>query len=92
QLAGQNNLYASLIIAQAILESGYGHSNVASIYHNLFNIIGAFNGQSVTISSGTYRAYDNFDQSLVDYINLMLHGTTWNSKIYAGSWKVNSDS
>ena len=76
QLAGQNNLYASLIIAQAILESGYGHSNVASIYHNLFNIIGAFNGQSVTISSGTYRAYDNFDQSLVDYINLMLHGTT----------------
>ncbi|MGL4334503.1 MAG: glucosaminidase domain-containing protein [Lactococcus garvieae] len=92
QLAGQNNLYASLIIAQAILESGYGHSNVAAIYHNLFNIIGAFNGQSVTISSGTYRAYENFDQSLVDYINLMLHGTTWNSKIYAGSWKVNSAS
>lgn len=21
----------------------------------------------------------------------MLHGTTWNSKIYAGSWKVDSD-
>lgn len=91
QLAGQNDLYASLIIAQAILESGYGRSNVASIYHNLFNIIGAFNGQSVTISSGTYRAYDTYDQSLVDYINLMLHGTTWNNKIYAGSWKTNSE-
>lgn len=91
QLAGENDFYASLIIAQAILESDYGHSNIALHAHNLFNIIGSFNGQSMTVSSGSYRAYASYDQSLVDYIKLMLHGTTWNSKIYAGSWKANSE-
>lgn len=92
QLATQNNLYASLIIAQAILESDYCQSNIVLNSHNLFNIVGAFNGQSITVSSGTYRAYETYDQSLIDYINLMKNGTTWDNELYISSWKTNSKS
>ena len=91
-LAGQNNLYASIIIAQAILESGYGTSYIASDYHNLFNITGSYQGQSVSVPGiGAFRAYPNYDDSLVDYINLMLNGTDYNKKLYAGTWKSNND-
>lgn len=98
-LAGKNNLFASIILAQAILESGYGQSNMAQKYFNIFNITGAYLGKSVTFQTqefaGTnpyftqqsFRVYSNYDQSLDDYINLMLKGTTWNPDIYAGSWK-----
>lgn len=37
-LAGKNNLYASIILAQAILESGSGQSNMSQQYFNIFNI------------------------------------------------------
>ena len=87
QVAGENNLYASVIIAQAILESGHGTSTIATDDHNLFNITGSYNGKSVNTSVGTFRSYDTYDQSLIDYINLMLHGTTYNKFLYAGTWK-----
>ena len=92
ELAEKNDLYASLIIAQAILESGYGHSAVSLYAHNLFNITGAYEGEAMTISSGSYRAYGSYDASLMDYVRLMLEGTTWNNQIYAGTWKTNSKS
>lgn len=41
-LAGKNNLYASIILAQAILESGSGQSNMSQQYFNIFNITGAY--------------------------------------------------
>ena len=36
-LAGKNNLYASIILAQAILESGSGQSNIENI--KIFSIL-----------------------------------------------------
>lgn len=102
-LAGKNNLYASVILAQAILESGSGKSNMTQDYHNIFNITGSYLGKSVSFQTLEYannkpfwtkqsfRIYNSFDESLDDYINLMIKGTTWNSKIYAGSWKSQAD-
>lgn len=100
-MAGKNNLYASIIIAQAILESGYGNSNLFKDDFNIFNIKGTFLGNSVAIYTIEYdaqghpyqikqdfRSYANYEQSLADYITLMLKGTTWNEKIYAGTWKT----
>ncbi|WP_096815952.1 amidase domain-containing protein [Lactococcus cremoris] len=98
-LAGKNNLYASIILAQAILESGSGQSNMTQQYFNIFNITGAYLGKPISFKteefSGnnpyyieqSFRVYSNYDQALDDYINLMIKGTTWNSEIYAGAWK-----
>ncbi|KEY61078.1 amidase domain-containing protein [Lactococcus cremoris] len=98
-LAGKNNLYASIILAQTILESGSGQSNMTQQYFNIFNITGAYLGKSISFKteefSGnnpyyieqSFRVYSNYDQALDDYINLMIKGTTWNSEIYAGAWK-----
>lgn len=41
-LAGKNNLFASIILAQAILESGSGQSDMAVNYFNIFNITGSY--------------------------------------------------
>ena len=81
-LAGKNNLYASIILAQAILESGSGQSNMTQQYFNIFNITGAYLGKSISFKteefSGnnpyyieqSFRVYSNYDQALDDYINL----------------------
>src|SRR5699024_7650085 len=42
QVAEENGLYASVMIAQAILESGHGNSTLSSVpFHNLFGIKGS---------------------------------------------------
>src|SRR5690625_2119364 len=52
QVADENGLYASVMIAQAILESGYGNSTLASVpFHNLFGIKGYYEGDSVVMAS-----------------------------------------
>ena len=50
-LAGKNNLYASIILAQAILESGSGQSNMTQQYFNIFNITGAYLGKSISFKT-----------------------------------------
>ncbi|MEA4829006.1 MAG: glucosaminidase domain-containing protein, partial [Enterococcus thailandicus] len=54
-LASQNDLYASVMIAQAIVESGWGKSQLASApNYNLFGIKGSYNGQSVTFPTAEF--------------------------------------
>ena len=45
----QYGVLPSLTAAQAIIESGWGQSSLASQYHNLFGIKGSYNGHSVTL-------------------------------------------
>lgn len=80
-IAAKNDLYASVMIAQAALESGWGNSSLAQApNYNLFGIKGSYNGNSVYVptleddGSGNYyeikdsfRKYDDYDQSLEDY-------------------------
>ncbi|ERL64130.1 Autolysin [Schleiferilactobacillus shenzhenensis LY-73] len=97
-LANKNDLYASVMIAQAILESSWGQSGLAAApNYNLFGIKGSFNNQSVnmatqeddgtgkryTINAG-FRKYDNYTQSLQDYVTLLNHS------MYAGAHKKNA--
>ncbi len=54
----KNNILASLVVAQACLETGYG----SSIYRN--NLFG------IRAGSG-YRAYDSWEASIADYVEFM---------------------
>lgn len=69
----------SITVAQAILESGWGTSSLSTQAHNLFGIKGAYNGQSVTMSTrevyngrsvyvnANFRAYPSNSESVTDH-------------------------
>lgn len=95
ELALANDLYPSVMIAQAIHESNYGLSGLGSYpHHNLFGIKGAYNGQSVKMETweedaagnahtilADFRAYPSYRESLQDYVAIMRQ--SW----FAGAWK-----
>ncbi|SUN76218.1 autolysin, N-acetylmuramidase-like protein [Streptococcus massiliensis] len=97
-LGQENDIYASVMIAQAILESGSGNSGLAQPpHHNLFGIKGAYQGSSVTMSTqeddGTgkfhtikdaFRSYPDYRASLKDYVDLIRTAT------YQAVWKKNA--
>ncbi|MDO4680115.1 MAG: glucosaminidase domain-containing protein, partial [Aerococcus sp.] len=103
-LAGNNGLYASVMMAQAALESGYGSSTLSQApANNLFGMKGSYNGQSVMMNTleddGTghyyttkaaFRAYPTYYESLSDYVKLLKNGLTWDPNYYAGAWKTNT--
>ncbi|HAA5539814.1 TPA_asm: autolysin [Listeria monocytogenes] len=106
QIAAENDLYASVMIAQAILESAYGTSELGSApNYNLFGIKGAYNGQSYTKQTleddgkGNYytitakfRKYPSYHQSLEDYAQVIRKGPSWNPNYYSKVWKSNTTS
>lgn len=87
------HVYASITMAQAILESDWGTSKLASDYHNLFGIKGTgsnskvlntkeyVNGEWVTIK-GRFRVYSSWAASIKDHTQLMLNGTAYNNENY----------
>ena len=95
-IAKNNDLYASVMIAQAILESGWGQSGLASApNYNLFGIKGDYNGNTVRMDtleddgSGNYyaakepfRKYSNYGESLSDYASLLTGDNNPNSWRY----------
>ncbi|EAC6013186.1 1,4-beta-N-acetylmuramoylhydrolase [Listeria monocytogenes] len=106
QIAAENDLYASVMIAQAILESAYGTSELGSApNYNLFGIKGAYNGQSYTKQTleddgkGNYytitakfRKYPSYHQSLEDYAQVIRKGPSRNPNYYSKVWKSNTTS
>lgn len=100
QIGQDYNIYASVLIAQAILESNSGQSGLSQApYFNYFGIKGSYNGNSVTMrtweddgSGNTYeldesfRSYGSLNDSLIDYANLMTTSS------YQGVWKSNTAS
>ena len=105
-IAAKNDLYASVMMAQAILESGWGTSALASTpNYNLFGIKGNYDGESVNMGTledsggqnyypinAEFRKYPSYAESLQDYANLLANGTSWNPNYYAGAWKSNAAS
>ncbi|KHD45385.1 glucosaminidase domain-containing protein [Streptococcus hongkongensis] len=98
QIAQANDLYASVMIAQAILESNSGQSGLSvAPNNNFFGIKGAYNGASVTMltweddgngnayeTHQPFRSYPSIADSLADYARLL------NSPIYAGVRRSNT--
>ncbi|HAQ3833222.1 TPA: N-acetylmuramoyl-L-alanine amidase [Enterococcus faecium] len=97
----KEGIYASVMMAQAILESGSGNSLLSSEpNHNLFGIKGSYKGSSVTFntleqdSSGQsyqiraqFRKYPSYKESLEDYADLIKNGLTGNPDFYKPTWK-----
>lgn len=94
ELGHKYGVLPSITIGQAILESDWGSSTLASKYNNYFGIKGTnpdntvvlqtkeyTNGQWVTIN-GRFRAYTDFRESMKDHAELLVNGTTWNSAQY----------
>ncbi len=105
-VAAANNLYASVMIAQAILESSWGNSALSvSPNHNLFGIKGSYNGQYVEMRTqevyngkwvtvtAKFRKYPSHTESLQDNA-YVLKNTSFQSGIYfySGAWKSNTNS
>lgn len=106
QVASENDLYASVMIAQSILESGWGGSALSSYpNYNLFGVKGSYNGQSVTMSTQEYingkwitinaqfRKYPSYKESFEDNARV-LKTTSFSSGnyYYSGAWKSRTNS
>jgi len=100
QIGQDKSLYASVMIAQAVIESDSGNSGLAKApYNNLFGIKGAYQGNSVTMSTqedngkgnlytidSAFRAYETQEESLKDYADLLRSDMGH----YYNAWKENA--
>ncbi|MBZ3776553.1 glucosaminidase domain-containing protein [Lentilactobacillus otakiensis] len=97
------NLYGSVMMAQAGLESGWGQSQLTTEANNFFGIKGAYNGASVSMptteynsngqminTTANFKKYPSAYASFADNGSTLRNGTSWNSKYYSGSWKENA--
>lgn len=105
KIGQKEELYASVMIAQAILESASGTSQLAQApNYNLFGIKGSYNGKSATFNTqedtgggnmttiqAAFRAYENYEESFEDYAKLMKEGLSGSSDYYSGAWKANAE-
>ena len=101
QLANDNNLYASVMIAQASLESGFGSSSLGKApNYNLFGVKGSYNGNSVYMWTNeddgygniyqiqaAFRKYPSYYQSLQDYVHVLKNTSFGSTPYYQGAFK-----
>lgn len=106
ELGAENDLYASVMIAQAILESEHGQSGLGSApNYNLFGMKGKYQNNSVTLATSEddgagnmstimaeFRKYPSYEDSMKDYVNLLRNGVSWNKHYYIGVFKSNTTS
>lgn len=89
-----SGMLASVIAAQAALETGYGTSELAKNANNLFGIKGSYNGQSYTkrtaehkpngqvyYVNAAFRKYPSYTESFKDRIAFFT-STPWRTKTY----------
>lgn len=105
KIAEEHGLYASVIVAQASLETGYGRSALSKVpNHNLFGIKGAYNGESVYMYTqeddgkgnmstiqANFRKYPSYLESFEDYADKIVNGVSWKPDIYTGTWRANTN-
>ena len=102
QLYREYHVLPSITLAQAILESNWGTSTLATKYHNLFGVKGEdphntqllttqeyVNGQWQTIT-GRFRVYPSYQAAMLDHALLFVHGTSWNGQQYADVLHANN--
>lgn len=99
-LAAQNDLYASVMIAQAVLESGFGNSTLSQPPNNNLYGIKAKKGDKAVAKktaendkSGNvyyivddFRVYDTPADSMKDYVKIFSQ-SAWFKEYYAGVFK-----
>lgn len=103
-IADEHDIYPSVMIAQASLESSWGQSELAQTYNNLMGTKGSWEGESVTARTredvagdsiyiqANFSVYDSWADSLYRYGNLMKNGLEWDAEYYSGTWRENTES
>lgn len=94
------NLYGSVMMAQAALESAWGQSDLTTQANNFFGIKGTFNGDSVEMptfefdkngqmyqTTASFKRYPTPYDSFADNGNTLRNGTSWDPNYYSGTWK-----
>ncbi|MDT0112429.1 glucosaminidase domain-containing protein [Listeria booriae] len=100
QIQDQEGILTSITLAQAILESNWGESKLATEGRNLFGIKGEYQKDSVTMPTqefennewitidAAFRKYPTWFESLDDHAALFLKGTSWDKTKYQGVIKA----
>ena len=105
-VARGKDIYTSVMIAQAALESGWGTSALSKApNHNLFGVKGSYNGQSVNMQTledsggqnyysiqANFRKYPSYQESLEDYADKIVNGISGAHLFYSGAWKSKTNS
>ena len=105
-VARGKDIYTSVMIAQAALESGWGTSSLSKApNHNLFGVKGSYNGQSVNMQTledsggqnyyniqADFRKYPSYQESLEDYADKIVNGISGAPLFYSGAWKSKTNS
>lgn len=60
QAAAKYNVYASVMLAQAIIESAWGTSDLATMGNNLFGMKGDYNGSSISLPTSEWSASQGY--------------------------------
>lgn len=101
KLGQEYDVFASVMIAQALLESGSGTSSLSlPPNHNLFGVKGTYQGQAVSMATqedrgngelysinSAFRKYPNYAASLGDYVQLLRGGISGNDGYYKDTWR-----
>lgn len=93
-LEEEHDVLASISIAQAILESDWGSSELSAKYNNFYGVKGSnpqntvnmttkeyVNGEWITIKA-PFRTYSDWRDSMRDHALLFVNGTKWNPDQY----------
>lgn len=76
---------SSITIAQAILETGYGKSELAIVGNNYFGIKGGYNQCEFYYKLEYYRCYDNVETSFKDHSEFLLEKAAFLRLIQKGN-------
>lgn len=103
--ASKYHLFTSVMLAQSILESGWGQSDLATQAHNLFGMKGDYNGayinyptrewsqeQGYYVIYANFRQYPSYYESFADNGDKLRNGVSWNTSYYSGAWTENASS
>lgn len=100
-IANKYGLYPSVMMAQAILESGWGQSGLSISANNYFGVKGSYNGQSVNVPTQEwngyqmvtindyFKKYPNAEASFEDYAQVFV-GSDWARNFYRGVFRKNA--
>lgn len=105
EVAAEHGLYASVMMAQTALETGYGKSGLSSIANNFFGIKAGtgytgytivmptweiINGVRVSVDA-EFRFYPSYAESFADNADKLRRGLAGNSNFYNGAWVENTN-
>jgi len=101
-IAQEHDIYPSVMIAQAGLESSWGRSDLAQKHNNLMGTKGSWQGENVVVRTredvdgksvyinAGFSVYESWADSLERYGSLMAQGLDWDATYYDGTWRENA--